>query len=351
MKDRLDRIVIREHSSVRDALSAIEQGAIHFALVVDADGRLVATVTDGDARRGFLRGIGLDAPVSSIMQRDPIVVHQEEGRGAALRLIRDRRILGVPVIDDHGRIVGLEMIDEFVGPPTNETWVVLMAGGLGVRLRPLTDTIPKPMLAIGGRPILETIIRNFSSQGFRKFYISVNYKREVIQEYFGDGSEFDVDIRYLIEGTPLGTAGALSLLPEQPQGPIIVMNGDLLTMVPFQNLTRFHEEHCADATLCVRQYISEVPFGVVQFEAERMVRIDEKPRHRHMVSAGIYVLNPSTLAPLSEVRHCDMPTLLQSLVDAGRNVCVFPIEERWLDIGRLDDLRRAEEEFGSIYTG
>lgn len=350
MKKHLEDIIISEQATVRDALSAIDKGGIHFALVVDNERRLIASVTDGDARRGFLRGVTLESPVTEVMHRDPAVVRASEGRGAALKLIRERRFLGVPVVDDERRIVGLELMSEMVGPQTNDTWVVLMAGGLGVRLRPLTETVPKPMLPIGGRPILETIIRNFSGQGFRKFYLSVNYRREVIERHFGDGNDFEVDIRYLVEREALGTAGALSLLPQRPDKPFIVMNGDLLTMVPFNNLVRFHEEQKADATVCIRQYMVEVPFGVVEFADQKMTGIKEKPKLRHMVSAGIYVLNPSALDFLRLGERRDMPSVLEALISAGRTVCVFPIEESWLDIGRTDDLQRAEEQFGRLLS-
>lgn len=351
MKKYFENIVLSSGASVRDALKAIDKGAIHFALVVDDDRRLIATVTDGDARRGFLRGVGLDSSVTEIMRLNPLVVHVRDGRGSALKLIRDHKLLGVPVVDDDGYVVGIEVIDELVGPPTRDIWVVLMAGGLGVRLRPLTETVPKPMLPIGGKPILETIVRNLSGQGFRRFFVSVNYRREVIQSYFGDGSDFDVEIDYLVEADPLGTAGALSLLPRRPDKPFIVMNGDLLTTVPFQNLMRFHEEHRADATVCIRQYVAEVPFGVVKFEGEKMIGIEEKPKHHHMVSAGIYVLGPTALDYIKPGARCDMPEVLELLVAAGKTVCVFPAQESWLDIGRMDDLERAKEEFGTYWPG
>lgn len=347
MKKELADIVITDRASVRDSLRAIDQGGLHFALVTDAESRLIATVTDGDARRGLLRGLTLDAPVTEIMRRNPLLVNGREGRSAAQRLIREHRVLGVPVVDDDHRIIGLEVIEELVGPPTNETWVVLMAGGQGVRLRPLTETVPKPMLPIGGRPILETIIKNFAAQGFRKFFIAVNYRRDMIQEYFKDGNEFGVDISYLVEEKPLGTAGALALLP-QAKKPIIIMNGDLLTMLPATNLLRYHEEHQGDATVCIRPHITEVPFGVVNFANEKMISITEKPQYRNMVSAGIYVLDPACLAQLRVGLRLDMPELLRSMTDAGKKVCVFPIEKSWIDVGRIEDLREAEEQYESI---
>lgn len=351
MRSYLEKIVITEKATVFDAVQAIDRGAVHFALVVDMEERLVATVTDGDARRGFLRGVGLDAPVAEIMRRNPLVIRDTEGRMAAQELIRERKILGVPVVDARGRIVGLELIDDMVGPPTSDTWVVLMAGGRGARLGSLTDALPKPMLPIGGRPLLDSIVRNLSAQGFRKFYISVNYKREVIQNYFGDGRRFDVEIEYLVENEKLGTAGALALLPCRPSKPFIVMNADLITMVSFQNLIRFHEEHLADATVCVRQHVSEIPFGVVRCDGERMMGIDEKPKQKHMVNAGIYVLGSKALDHVPSGQARDMPSVCEGMIAAGNNVCVFPLREEWVDIGRVEDLQKAEREFGTMFSG
>jgi NDP-sugar pyrophosphorylase family protein len=298
-----------------------------------------------------LRGVGIDSSVTEVMRRNPLVVHQREARTAAMNLIRDYKLVGVPIVDDDRRIVGLELIEELIGPPTSDNWVVLMAGGLGARLRPLTESVPKPMLPIGGRPILETIMRNFSAQGFRRFFVSVNYRREMIQSHFGDGREFGVEISYLVEEKPLGTAGSLCLLPERPSKPLIVMNGDLLAALPFHDVMRFHEHHCADATVCVMPYITEIPFGVVTFAAERMTGIEEKPKHQCMVNAGIYVLGPVAFDYLQHGERNDMTSVLERLIKAGRNVCVFRLQKSWVDIGRLDDLQRAEDEFSMLAPG
>jgi dTDP-glucose pyrophosphorylase len=342
-------IVIPESATVLDAVKAIDRGGVQLALVVDADRRLKATVTDGDVRRGLLRGIGLDASVSKVMRLNPATVTVEQGRATALYLMRDRKFHQLPVVNELGQVVGLELIDDAIKKPVNETWVVLMAGGLGARLRPLTDSIPKPMIPVGGRPLLESIIRNLAEQGFRRIFISVNYQRQIIQDHFGDGTKFGAEIFYLVEPERLGTAGALSLLPTRPQKPLLVMNGDLITSVQFDHLLRFHEEQGAEATLCVRQHVTQVPFGVVSINGTKLTRIEEKPQQSCMVNAGIYILEPKTLDYIPRGRQCDMPTVFEAILAGGGNVCVFPIREYWLDIGQMHDLERAETDYGDLF--
>lgn len=344
-----EHILIGENATVRDALAAIDRGAIQLALVVDTNRKLMATVTDGDIRRGLLRGVTLDQPACEVMRLNPVTVSVGAGQAATLQLMRERKLRHVPLVEAEGRIAGLELIEEAFAQPANDTWVVLMAGGLGVRLRPLTDKVPKPMLPVGGRPLLESIIRNLAQQGFKKFYVSVNYKRDVIQDHFGDGSAFGVDIDYLIENERLGTAGALSLLPRRPDNPLLVMNGDLMTPLHFAHLLQHHQEHGADATLSVREHITDIPFGVVKSSGAKLMGIDEKPRQTVKVNAGIYLLGPRALAYIPSDRPCDMPEVFRSLINDGGNASVFTIQEYWLDIGRHDDLERANAEIEKIF--
>lgn len=351
MDSQIDAMLIGPQASLMDAARAIDDGGRQIALVVDADRRLLATVTDGDIRRGLLRGQGLDAAVSHVMRTGPTVVNVRDGREAALRLMRRNHVHQIPVVDDAGRVVGLEWLDDVLGLANRDTWVVLMAGGLGVRLRPLTEDLPKPMLPVGGRPLLESIIRNFAAQGYRRFFVSVNYRRDIVQQHFGDGSALDVQIEYLVEDRPLGTAGALSLLPERPSRPMIVMNGDLLTAMQFDTLIRFHEEHGGDATLCAREYTMQVPYGVVHVDGAHLTGIVEKPVHSHFVNAGIYALSPSALDLVPQDSPMDMPQLFQALLAGGRKATVFPVREYWIDIGRIDDLERARNEFDAVFGG
>lgn len=349
MKGRLEDILIRLPATILDAVKAIDVGAVGIALVIDDEGRLLATVTDGDIRRGLLRGLAVNLSVAEVMRREPAVVRREEGREAALHLMRKLTIHQIPVVDKAGRVVGLEWVDKLVGIEAQDTWVVLMVGGLGVRLRPLTDQLPKPMLPVGGRPLLETIIRNFADQGFRRFYLSVNHHREVVQEFFGDGSMHGVDIDYLIEDEPLGTAGALALLPKRPSGSFLVMNGDLLTAERFETLVRFHADNRAMATMGAREYNLQVPYGVIRSKGPQLLSIEEKPTENYFVNAGVYVISPEALEFVKPGKRLDMPDLFGSILAAGQRACVFPLQEYWMDIGRVDDLERARAEYETVF--
>lgn len=338
-------LIIAPDATLHQAIAAIDRGARQIALVVDGAGRLVATVTDGDVRRGLLRGLGLDAPVAEVMNRTPLTIRAEEGPEAARRLMRARSLHHVPVVDDAGRLVDLAWIDDLSGLARRDTRVVLMAGGLGQRLRPLTETVPKPMLPVGGRPILEHILRSFVDQGFVRFTISLNYLGEKVRAHFGDGAEFGAEIDYVEEQARLGTAGALSLLTDRPASPFIVMNGDLLTQMRFDALLRFHDETGAAATLCARPFEMQVPYGVIEADGPYLRGIVEKPVHSHFVNAGIYALSPGALDALRPGEPLDMPDLFTRLTDGGAKAGVFPLREYWLDIGRLEDLERARAEF------
>lgn len=339
-------LVIPPDATLREAIAVIDQGARQIALVADSAERLIAIVTDGDVRRALLRGVGLDTLIVEVMNPTPLTVRAEDGIEAAYRLMRTRSLHHVPVIDDAGRLVDLASIDDMQGIARRDTRVVLMAGGLGKRLRPLTEATPKPMLPIGGRPILERILRNFVDQGFFHFTISLNYLGQKVRDHFGHGSDFGADIVYVEEEERLGTAGALSLLPERPAGPFIVMNGDLLTQMRFDALLRFHDETKATATLCARPFEMQVPYGVIDTDGSYLRGIVEKPVHSHFVNAGIYVLSPEALDELRPGEPLDMPDLFTRLTDGGAKAGVFPLREYWLDIGRPEDLERARAEFG-----
>lgn len=354
MRDEISILRISPADTVRQAIETIDKGARQIALVTDQDNMLLGTVTDGDVRRGLLRGVSLDAPVAEIMRREFSSVTLQQGTdaiGAARKMMQERAFHHVPIVDPQGHLVDLAWIDDLTGITQRDTRVVLMAGGLGTRLRPLTETVPKPMLPVGGRPILEVILQNFTNQGFHKFTLSLNYKGEMIREHFGDGSGFDAQIDYVDETQRMGTAGALSLLPERPDGPFIVMNGDLLTAVRFDSLVRFHEETGATATMCARDYSVQVPYGVIQMEGTRLIDIVEKPTHTHFVNAGIYVLSPEAMDYLEPGTPLDMPVLFERIMADNKVASVFPIREYWIDIGRMEDLERARVEFDTEFQG
>lgn len=348
MKD-FQKIQVAPLTSIRETIQLIDASAMQIALVVQ-DGRLLGTVTDGDVRRGILKGVALDQPVNLIMNSKPSVCRSDDDRDAMLARMKLTGLHHMPVVDEAGQLVGLETLDELLATPVRDNLVILMAGGLGTRLRPLTEDCPKPMLKIGGRPILETILLNFIEYGFRRFLISVNYKSEMITQYFGDGSRWGVEIDYIHETKKLGTAGALGLLKQSPGSSFLVMNGDLLTKVNFNQLIDFHHTHNASATMCVREYDFQVPYGVVKIENHRIIGIDEKPIHRFFVNAGVYVLEPGVLSMIPADTSIDMPNLFEKLIEVKKETAVFPVREYWLDIGQLPDYDRANGDFLSVFS-
>lgn len=343
------KVLVAAGNCIHDTVRVIDAAALQIALVVDPAGRLCGTVTDGDIRRGILRGIGLDAPVESIMNPTPLVAKEGEDGAAILALMKQHRIHQIPVVDADGMLVGLETLDGLLKPERKDNPVVLMAGGLGTRLGQLTRDKPKPMLQVGDRPMLETILLNFIEYGFHKFYISVNYKAEMVQAHFGNGARWGVEIEYLHERERLGTAGALSLLEARPQLPLLVMNGDIMTRVNFDALLDFHTRNRAAATLGVREFSHTIPYGVVRMQGNQVLSLQEKPVEKVFVSAGIYVLQPEVLDLVPSNRFYDMPTLFQELMDRGRPTVGFPIHEYWLDIGRMEDFERAHADYWSIF--
>lgn len=335
-------------ATILETLKIIDTHGVPIGLVHD-NGRLLGTVTDGDIRRSLLAGVSLSAPVSEVMNTSPITVSAAAADALVLQVMKQRAILYVPMVDDSGRVVGLKALKDLQATGTAANPVMLMAGGLGTRLKPLTDEAPKPMLEVGGKPILETIIENFVEQGFTEIFVSVNYKKEMIENHFLDGAKWGAKISYVYETEPMGTAGALSLLPEPPSRPLIVMNGDLLTKVNFNHLAKFHEEHGAPATICVREYKFTVPYGVVEADDHYLSSIEEKPVQKFFVNAGIYVLGPEAVSEVSAGKPFDMPDLLTNLTKTGRRPTVFPLREYWVDIGRVDDLNQARREFNGIF--
>lgn len=348
MKDWKD-ILVAPDTSVRETIQIIDAGAMKIALVVDNHKCLIGTITDGDIRRGILAGVPLDAPAERVMNPQPTTATMDESRDAIMAIMRNKCLQQIPLLDENNRVVGIEFLENLLKIRHRKNPVVLMAGGLGTRLHPLTNDCPKPLLKIGSKPILEIILENFIEFGFSRFYLSVNYKAQMIEDYFGDGSRWGVEISYIRETTRMGTAGALSLLPEQFADAVVVMNGDILTKVNFDQLLNFHMEQRSTATMCVREYDHQIPYGVVTIDGERLVSIEEKPIRKFFVSAGVYVLEPETLASVPTDTLFDMPTLFENLLERAAPVVVFPVREYWLDIGRMDDLERANGEFNEVF--
>lgn len=321
-------------------MQAIDGAGAGIALVVD-DHALRGTVTDGDVRRGILRGLSLDASVIDVMNPAPVTARVDEPRERALQRMLHHKLRHMPVLDGEGRLVGLRVLDEMVRPTARENVAVVMAGGLGERMRPYTENIPKPMLLVGNQPILERVLRQLKRHGIEDVALSVNFRADVIEGYFQDGASWGMRLRYLHERARLGTAGALSLLPDRPTAPFFVMNADLLTEIDFTALLDFHTEENAALTMCVATHATQIPYGVVEVDGSRVSSIVEKPRTTHFINAGIYLLEPRCLDLVPQGEPFDMPTLIDALLARGEKVAGFPMRETWMDIGQLHDYQRA----------
>jgi len=344
MRRILDEIKLTPAATLRDAMAAIQEGAIEIALMVDRESRLIGTVTDGDIRRAILGGAHLGDPVEPFVQRAFTSVGPGTGRAEVLDLMRARVLRHIPVVDGDGRLVGLHLLRELVGGRERSNWAVIMAGGRGTRLRPITDTIPKPMVPVAGRPILERIVLHLVGSGFRNIFISLHYRGEVIEQHFGDGSAFGCEIRYLKEANPLGTGGALSLLPCVPKEPILVMNGDLLTEADLGAMLDFHEEHGSVMTVGLREYTHTIPYGVARVENDRLIAIQEKPTESWWANSGLYVLDPLVVERIPHDTTYHLTEAIEDCLKRGDPVGAYRIEEDWLDIGRRIDLKKARGE-------
>jgi dTDP-glucose pyrophosphorylase/predicted transcriptional regulator len=344
VRDLADYLV-RPDATLREVIKIIDRGAAQIALVADAEKKLFGVITDGDVRRAILRGESLDIPVERVMftkfRSLPASATDEE----ALALMRRETLHQIPALDDQGRVVRIFLLEEMIKPKQRPNPVVIMAGGEGKRLRPLTQDCPKPMLRVGGKPLLEIILGQCIDAGFQHFYLSVNYLKNKIQDHFGDGARWNVRIDYLEETQPLGTGGALSLLPQKPAEPLLVLNGDVLTRVDYGRLLRFHSDHQAAATLCVREHTTQIPYGVVRMDDLHVLSLEEKPVLSHYVNAGIYLLDPALIDLVPQDQFFDMPQLLEKAMQHQHRVSAFPIHEYWLDVGQPETLERAHGEW------
>jgi dTDP-glucose pyrophosphorylase len=339
----VDPCLVPESGTIRDAMRALDRGASQIALAIDPSGRLAGVATDGDVRRALLGGAALDGPLAPYLTRRFEAVPEGADRTDVLELMQARRIDAIPVVDAEGRPIGLHLLGEYLEPVRRDNWAVVMAGGEGRRLRPLTDRVPKPMLKVAGRPILERIVLHLAGHGIRRIFVALGYRGGVIEEHFGDGSRYGCRIEYLREETPLGTAGALGLLPQPPTSPVLVINGDLVTQADLSGLLDAHADSAAAATIGVRRYVIEIPYGVVERADDAIVSIVEKPHVAHEVMAGIYVLSPEVVARVAPGERLELPDLLADALARGDAVESYPIEDDWLDVGRRDDLARARD--------
>jgi dTDP-glucose pyrophosphorylase len=329
-------------ATFQQAIRNLNESGLQIALVVAPDGALVGTITDGDIRRGLLRGLNLSSPVETIIHREPLVVPPNMGRDLVLQLMKVNMVRQLPIVSAQRAVVGLHLWDELMLPQQRLNLVVIMAGGQGTRLRPQTENCPKPLLPIAGKPMLEHIIQRAVGEGFHHFVLAIHYLGHMIEEYFGDGSRWNIRIDYIREESPLGTAGAVALLNPQPDSPFLVTNGDVLTDVRYGELLDFHSRHGAAATMAVRVHEWQHPFGVVHTQGVDIVGFDEKPVARSHINAGIYVLDPVALQALTIGDRCDMPALFERLQQLSLRTIVYPMHEPWLDVGRPDDYKSAQ---------
>lgn len=345
----IENIKLKQNSTIKEALQIIDSGSMQIALVVNDEDKLIGTLTDGDIRRGLLKGLELNSTIESIVFTTPTIAKISDTKEEILKLALAKKLHQIPIVDENKKILGIQEIEELIKPKEKTNKVVLMVGGLGTRLRPLTETTPKPMLEVGNKPILQTIVEKFAEYGYTNIVMCVNYKSHIIQDYFEDGSKFGVNIEYIFEEQRMGTAGALSLLKNKPTEPFFVMNGDLLTNVNFEHLNNYHISTNSIATMCVREYDFQVPYGVVNIKNSKILSIEEKPTHKFFVSAGIYMLSPEVLDYIPKNKFYDMPTLFEKLISEDKNTVSFPLREYWLDIGRIEEYKKANDEYSEVF--
>ena len=335
------QVLISSNSSIELAVRNLNQFSLRIVLVVGENKEFIGTISDGDVRRGLLKGLSLGSQIVEIVQRNALVVPPDMHRDTVIKLMAANKIHQVPVIDEKNRVVGLHIWEEIIAPASRSNLMVIMAGGLGARLMPHTESCPKPLLLIAGKPILEHIIERAKLEGFYRFVLAVNYLGNMIESYFGSGQKHEVEIQYLRETTPLGTAGALGLIEKRPDAPFVVMNGDVITDIAYGELLDFHLRNQATGTMAVRSHEWQQPFGVVQVDGIDIVGFEEKPIIRCNINAGVYVLSPDALDVLPKNIRCDMPAIFEQLQAQSKRVVAYPVHEPWLDVGRPSDLAEA----------
>ena len=345
MSENWQAAILPPTASLASAIENLNKTGIKIVLCTDAGMKLVGTVTDGDVRRGLSRGLRSETSLIEVMNQNPLVLPASASKKIAMEIMEANKVLQVPVVDDRFRVVGLHLWDTLDTVSCHDHSMVIMAGGEGNRLRPLTEECPKPMLPVAGKPMLQHIIERAKAQGFQSFILSLNYLGHVIRDYFGTGAEFGVQMSYIEETEPLGTAGALSLLSPRPESCFVVTNGDVLTDIDYRQLVEFHDSQDADGVMAVRQYEWVNPYGVVEMRGVEITGFNEKPVILSHINAGVYALSPSALNHLVPHKSCDMPTLFDRIRTAGMRTVAYPMHEPLLDVGRHSDYEQAQVDF------
>lgn len=344
--DDYARCVVRESATVKEAVENLNGSGLRICLVVTSDGCLLGVVSDGDVRRGLLAGEGLDSPVKAVLNQNFSSAVIGTSAAQLVRLAREHEVTHLPIVDGMGKLAGL-FIDQLGGVvTTRDNTVVIMAGGMGLRLRPLTENTPKPMLPVGGKPMVQHTIESLREEGFVNFVLAINYLGNQIEEYFGDGSDLGVRVAYVKEEQPLGTGGALSLLEGNLASPIVLVNGDVLLSARLAHMLTYHHSHSADITVGVKVLDTQIPFGVIEIEGDRIVAMQEKPVYRDFINAGVYVLEPAVISSIPPLTRLDMPDLVAEWLGQGK-VFAYPMHESWRDLGHIDDLELARQDYES----
>ena len=350
-KNSYKKCITDEKVNIRQVISTIEEGGLRIALILNNKNKLIGTICDGDIRRGLLKGLTLESSITSIIRKNFIKASPHTSKKDILYMLKNNAISQIPILDEEANLVGLEISEDLL-PSSSKLFIpnvaLLMAGGRGKRLKPITNYCPKPLLPINGKPILEIILEQCINYGIKNFYISVNYLAEKIIDYFGDGSKWNVSIKYLEENKPLGTAGALHMLPKDIKNPILLINGDVLTKTNFKDILKYHEVNSGDITICAREHLLNSPYGVIEVDGIYFKSMIEKPSFRQLVNAGVYVINSDIIRTIEPNHYFDMPDLIERTKKQNNRIIVYPIHEYWLDVGKPESLNQAENEWSNI---
>lgn len=332
---------ISPKATVEDGIKSLEESGLQICLVVDKNNKLLGSVTDGDIRRSLLAQKSLNNKIETIMNKKPLVIHQGLDSDQIKLLMNANKINQLPEINKNGEVIGLHTWENIIKPNNRPNTFVIMAGGFGTRMEEITEKCPKPMVKLGGKPMLEHIIERAKLEGFNNFIISVYYLKDQIKKYFEDGKKWNVHINYIEEKEPLGTAGALSLINIKLQYPFIVTNGDVITDIKYGDLIEYHNSHSSEATMAVRRHELKNPYGVIKTDGINIIKMEEKPKYSSYVNAGIYALQPSIFRYLKKGVSCDMPTLFENLKSKSKRTIVYPMHEVWFDVGNKSDIKIA----------
>lgn len=335
-----NKLILNNDTKFSDAIKILDENGNGVLPVVDKSNKLLGLITDGDIRKAILHN---QLDLEHIINKNPYKLNIKSSKMQRIQYLKSIKRRQLPLVDDAGKFMTLFTLDE-VEFNRKDNAVIIMAGGLGTRLGELTKDTPKPMLHVGNKPLLETIIEKFIEFGFHKFYLSVNYKKDIIKDYFQDGSNWGIEIIYLEEDKRLGTGGALSLIEETLSEPLIVTNGDVLTNMDFDELLNFHKFKRSEATMCIREYEHVIPYGVIETDGDIITKLSEKPRMKFNINTGVYVLNPSVLQRIPKNEYYDLPSLFSSLIEAKISPYYYQLTDYWIDIGRVEELERAQRD-------